>query len=188
MKIYFDLDDVGNNLGETMLKRYNKDFNDNYNWRDLENNTWADNEGVKVDDDYFVNLLCSKGAFLNVDARPGYIEIIKRLIDEKYDVRILTQPEWKSKYCMSDKVEWIKKHLPFFDLGNIIMTKLKGEVSGKGKILIDDNPEQLKQWEENGGIGIAFVNSRYSERWSGYKAYTFEEVYNLIKEIEKNNK
>lgn len=188
MKIYFDLDDVGNNLCEVVLKRYNKDFNDNYNWHDLENNTWADNEGVKADNDYFVNLLCSKGIFLNVDARPGYIEIIKRLIDEKYDVRILTQPEWKSKYCMSDKVLWIKKYLPFFDLGNIIMTKLKQEVSGKGKILIDDNPEHLLKWEENGGIGIAFVRSEYSKNWSGYQATNFDEVYDLIKKIEKDNK
>ncbi|MDD4035872.1 MAG: hypothetical protein PHS45_00920 [Bacilli bacterium] len=188
MKIYFDLDDVGNNLCETVFKYYNRDFNDDFNWLDSEFFMWADNKEIKTNNDYFNTLLHSEGVFFNVDVTPGYVEIIKRLIDEKYDVRILTHPQWQSKYCMNEKVEWIMKYLPFFDLENIIMTKLKQEVSGKGRILIDDNPGHLEKWEENGGIGIAFVRSKYSEKWSGYKASNLEEIYDLIKKIENDIK
>lgn len=185
MKIYFDMDDVGNELNKQLCEIYNKEYNDDFNFYDSEFSNVGDNERVKVNDDYFVNIIYQQGFFLNLEPLPGYIDLIKRLINENYEVRILTQPQWTSPYCMNEKIEWIRRYLPFFDLDNIIFTRLKGEVGGKGRILIDDNPRNLKTWEENGGIGIAYGISKYSQKWDGYKSNDFDEIYNIIKNVEE---
>lgn len=185
MKIYFDLDDVGNEFWKKLFAIYNEENNDNCNYLECEIHLIEEVNGIKADKKYFRKLLARKGLFMDLEPIPGYVELIKRLIAEGYEVRILTFPQWHSKHCMNEKVAWIKKHLPFFDLNNIIFTKLKGDVSGPNKILIDDNPFNLQDWEDNGGIGIGFGKIKYTQKWPGYKVDNFDELYALIKQIER---
>lgn len=184
LKIYFDLDDVGNELCRYLFETYNKEHNDNFDWLNSKTFMLSENEGLKVDNEYFKEVLHRKGTFFNLSPAPQYVEIIKKLIKEGYAVRILTHPQWTSSYCLEEKIEWIKKHLPFFNLDNLIMTRLKGEVAGPKKILLDDNPEHLKKWEENGGIGVAYAKIKYSKSWSGYKVEDFQEFYEIVKKME----
>lgn len=185
LKIYFDKDDVGNKLAKHIIEIYNREMNDDFDWKESEEFMIAKNIGLKADNDYFNEILHREGTFLNAEPHLGYAEVIERLILEGYEVRILTHPQWNSKYCLNEKIEWIKKYLPFFDLNNLIMTRLKGEVASENKILIDDNPKNLKDWEENGGIGICFSKMKYSEEWEGHKVKNFEEVYDLIHLLEE---
>lgn len=186
MKIYFDLDDVGNELCRYLFETYNKEHKDNFHWLNSETFMLAENKNLKATNEYFTEVLHREGTFLNLDPAPGYVELMKKLIDEGYDVRILTHPQWSSEYCLNEKIQWIKKHLPFFTLDHIIMTRLKGEVAGPNKILLDDNPNHLKNWEENGGKGVSYAKIAYSKNWEGYKIKEFEEFYHLIKKLERN--
>jgi 5'(3')-deoxyribonucleotidase len=185
MKIYFDMDDVGNELNRYLLGIYNNEYGGNFNFRDSESPLVNENYDIKVDDSYFKNIIYQEGCFLNLEPLEGYINLIKHLMDENYDVRILTYPQWTSPYCMNEKIEWIRRHLPFFNLDNIIFTRLKEELASENRILIDDNPNYLKKWEEHGGIGIAFGTSKYTKKWNGYRANDFDEIYNIIKKIEE---
>jgi len=187
MKIYFDMDDVGNELNRYMYDIYNGDHNDSRSCLDSECFYIEQNPGIKATAEYFIELLHNEGVFLNLEPIPGYINVIRKLIDENYDVRILTHPQWISKYCMNEKVEWIRRYLPFFNVENIIFTRLKEELAGKNRILIDDNPAHLKKWEENGGISVAYGKNKYTKEWTGYRVENFEEFYNLIKQLEKEN-
>ncbi len=186
MKIYFDMDDVGNELNKYLYEVYNKDFNDNRCGRDSDCFYIEHNPGIKASAEYFIEILATEGVFINLKPNQGYIDIIEKLIDENYDVRILTYPQWKSKYCMNEKVEWIRRHLPFVNLDNLIFTRLKEEVAAENRILIDDNPSHLKKWEENGGIGVAYGKNKYTDNWNGYRVNNFEEFYQLIKQLEKD--
>lgn len=187
-KIYFDKDDVGNKLCQFLFQEYNKDYNDNFHWEDSETFMLAENENIKATDDYFKEILHRKGTFFDLEPSPGFVKCVKDLIEEGYEVRILTHPQWTSDHCLVEKINWVKKHLPFFDLNNLMMTKLKGEVAKENRILLDDNPENLKSWEKEGGIGVCFGTIKYSQKWEGYKVSNFEEFKDLIKKLEGEKK
>jgi 5'(3')-deoxyribonucleotidase len=183
MTIFFDMDDVGNELNRFLCERYNEDFNDNFDWRKSRDFFISKNPEIKADADYFSKLLHEEGAFFNLKPSPGYPEIMKKLIDEGYKVRILTYPQWDSPYCLNEKVKWIQTYLPFFDLNHIFMAKNKGEVSKPGRILLDDSPHNLKAWEKEGGIGVAYAKINYAKKWDGLKVENFDEFYKLVHEL-----
>jgi 5'(3')-deoxyribonucleotidase len=183
VKIYFDLDDVGNELCRFLFETYNQEHGDSFEWVNSQYFMVAENEGLKVDNDYFVEVLHRQGTFLKLEPAPGYVEVMKKLIKDGHEVRILTHPQWTSSYCLNEKIDWIKKHLPFFDLNHVIMTRLKGEVAKENRVLLDDNPEHLKKWEAEGGIGVSYAKIKYSENWQGYKVKDFNEFYELINKL-----
>lgn len=184
--LYIDLDDVGNELCRYLFETYNREHNDSFLWTESETFVLAENKGLKVNNDYFVDVRHRKETFGALAPANGYVHMMKRFIEEGYDVRILTHPQWTSPYCMTEKMQWIQKHLPFFSLDDLIMTKLKGEVAGPGRILLDDNPAHLQAWEDHGGIGVAYTKIAYSKKWTGFRVETFEEFYELVKDIESD--
>ena len=183
-KIFLDMDDVAKELCKRLVARYNKDFNDNVNWLDnMEQMIW-DNKNIKADKKYIMDLLFEKGAFLDNPPIEGFVECVKRLIDDGFEVFFLTFPQWESPYCVSEKVEWLQTYLPFFKLDHLIMAKNKGEVSGKHKILLDDSPNNLTDWEKEGGIGISYAKIKYSQKWCGKQVFSFEEFYEYVHILE----
>lgn len=182
--IFLDIDDVGNDLCEFLFDTHNRENNESFDWRKSKTFMLAENEGIKVGDEYFKEVLHREGTFLNLKPKKGYVEVIRKLIDEGFDVRLLTHPQWTSPYCLKEKMQWVQKHLPFFHLDDhLIMTRIKHEVAGEGKILLDDNPEHLRKWEEKGGIGIAFAEIEYSKAWDGKKVENFDQFYELVHKL-----
>ena len=98
IKIYFDLDDVGNELCRYLFETYNKEHSDDFHWLNSDTFMLAENEGLKADNDYFKEVLHRKGTFLNLSAAPSYVAVMKKLIHEGYDVRILTHPQDQTKF------------------------------------------------------------------------------------------
>lgn len=184
--LYIDLDDVGNELCRYLFETYNREYDDSFLWTESETFMLAENKELKVNNDYFVDVLHREGTFGSLSPAEGYVQMMKRFVDEGYDIRILTRPQWTSPYCVMEKMQWIQKHLPFFSLDNLMMTKLKGEVAGPGRILLDDNPSHLHAWEEHRGIGGAYTKIAYSKKWTGLSVETFEEFYQLVKDIESD--
>jgi 5'(3')-deoxyribonucleotidase len=75
--------------------------------------------------------------FAELDPIPGAIESFKTL-ENHYEVYVLTRPSNYNLHCFTEKAFWIKKHLGFHVLENLIMACDKSIVNGKGHILIDD--------------------------------------------------
>lgn len=86
------------------------------------------------------NVFNKSGFWLNIPAYED-ISIIEKLI-ENFNVYILTKPWLHSSTCIQEKLEWIKKYLPFFDLNNVIFTGHKHLV--RFDYLIDDAPDYMK--------------------------------------------
>jgi len=76
------------------------------------------------------------GFFLELDPLPGAIETYKKL-EEHYEVYILTRPSIYNENCYSEKAYWVRKHLGFRTMPNLILCCNKSLV--KGDYLIDDN-------------------------------------------------
>jgi len=93
------------------------------------------------------------GFFLKLEEIPGAIEGI-RILQEKYDVWILTRPSFKNVNCFTEKAQWILDHFDFELLEKTIMCGDKSLV--KGDYLIDDrNTDKQSEFE---GEWIEFGN------------------------------
>ena len=185
--IFLDMDETVVALSEYVVKQYNNLHNDNMKWTDNHSYWWGDCK--KANKDFFETLLQTRGTFLNPKPMKNAITILNKLHDEGYDIHIITLPQWKSYFSTKEKVEWIEKYLPFINIDtNFHCTNNKGLLAKKNRILIDDNPRYLKNWEDHGGISICFnYNFCYdwSKSWIGEVAPNWECVYERIKEIER---
>ena len=97
---------------------------------------------------------------------PPNTEIINEL-KELGDYYIVTYPsDWD--VCASIKERWIRKYLPELNVNtNLIMMKHKYLLAGNG-VLVDDNPEFVKEFIDNGG-----------------ETYLFETFYNHKEDLPK---
>lgn len=77
------------------------------------------------------------GFFSNLEPIPGAVEGFKKL-QEHFDVYILTRPSIYNLMCYTEKADWVKRHLDFHVLENLIICCDKSLVKGKGAYLIDD--------------------------------------------------
>lgn len=80
------------------------------------------------------------GFFSNLEPVIGAIEGFKKL-QEHYEVYILTRPSIYNLMCYTEKADWIKRHLGFEVLENLIIMCNKSLVEAKGAYLIDDDIE-----------------------------------------------
>ena len=118
------------------------------------------------------------GFFLNLEPVKGSHEIVHRLIQDGFDVQILTQPVAMSPISYAEKSQWIMKHFPILS-HKINMTQDKGNFVGA--YLIDDSIKWKVPFEKNGGKFIHFdINTLPDEMWKN--------VYEIIiKNEEKRN-
>ena len=96
------------------------------------------------------------GFFLDLQPLEFAIEGVK-LLQEKYDVWILTRPSIKNTHCYTEKAEWIKKYFGEAMLEKLILCPNKSLV--KGDYLIDDDIKHgQKEFE---GEHIQFGTSNF---------------------------
>lgn len=77
------------------------------------------------------------GFFSNLEPIKDAVWGFKEL-EKDFDVYILTRPSTYNLMCYTEKADWIKRHLGFHVLENMIIACDKSIVNGKDAILIDD--------------------------------------------------
>ena len=75
------------------------------------------------------------GIYARMRPIDGAIESVREL-SKKYDIYILSSPQWNNTSAWSDKVTWIKKHLSDVCYKRVILTHNKSLC--KGDYIIDD--------------------------------------------------
>jgi 5'(3')-deoxyribonucleotidase len=122
------------------------------------------------------DMLETPGLFRNLEPVKEGIEVFERLyMSGRYDIYIVTAAH-PSAYA--EKIEWVRKYLPFFPLKNFIACQSKDAVWGD--ILFDDGAHNIEAFD---GIGEAIVLDRpHNRHLQGYKRlyswYEFEEYIN----------
>jgi 5'-nucleotidase len=100
------------------------------------------------------------GFFSNLEPIPGSIEGFKKL-QEKFEVYILTRPSIYNLMCYTEKADWVKRHLGFHVLENLITMCNKSLVNGENAYLIDDTI-QAGQLDFTGEF-IHFGSEKFSD-------------------------
>lgn len=140
-RILFDLDDTLTNFISELVIRYNKKYGTNFTTKDCYK--WELNE---IFEHNILELIDEENFFESVEPKQEMVKYMKKWIDsELYDIFIVTSCLKPENYVK--KIEWFKKHLPFFPLKRVIPLSEKSAVWGD--ILIDDNPKNLSEWYNN---------------------------------------
>lgn len=114
--------------------------------------------------------------------QPFAAEVVKELY-EKHDVYIATCPWHTSDNCISEKIQWIEKYLPFFDRQKIIFACDKKRLSGD--IIIDDSPKHLENNNCDTTIAFDYPYNRHSR--ADFRAKNWLDVREIIRGLECNH-
>jgi len=152
-QIYVDMDGVLSDF----LKRYKELFSASperdYPKDSAEKRTYQRNWRKFIEGDNFATLEAMP------DLKEG-LKYLKELQDDGMEIMILSSTANQEflQEISRQKYEWLQNHdinyHPIFVPGKA----LKRHYSGKDKILIDDTPINIEQWEQEGGIGIRHKN------------------------------
>jgi 5'-nucleotidase len=143
-KLGIDLDTTLNNLNEEWLRRYNDDYDDNLK----EYPTWDINKWVKPEcGEKIFNYLHEPNFFYNLGIRENAKEVFE-FLSNYFDIYIVTA--YSVDACV-DKVRWVEKHLPNFNVENIIFCNDKSVLNLD--YLIDDGPHNIVGFKQ---IGIIY--------------------------------
>jgi hypothetical protein len=77
---------------------------------------------------------------------------------KKYNPTLLSAPSRNNESRLGKRL-WVKNNLPGVKLILASASK-KQNYSGRNKILIDDRPDNIKQWRAQGGKGILHTNTQ----------------------------
>lgn len=151
-RILVDMDGVLCNLIEKWFAAYNAEYNDRLDPQGLV--TWGPHRYARGGRAVY-KYLAQPGFFRDLQPIPHAIDGMRRLMDWGHDVVIVTAARNGHK----DKLDWIKEHLPFFSLDNVVFAHRKALV--RGDVLFDDAPHNLEAFKEY-GLPVAMAY-RYNE-------------------------
>ena len=126
----------------------------------------------------------------NINIRPFASNIIKRLVEENNEIYIITSRSYttyenENKLKMQRVVkEWLKRNEIKYN--DIIFSREKDKICKELNIdvMIEDKPENVDKISKD--IPVICFNVEYNKKCEGkniYRAYSWYDVYNKIKEI-----
>lgn len=171
MKIYLDMDGVLVDFDKGLLENFGvKNCLVTYGTADKDKTPeqWALSKKVW-------QCMNTEGFFLNLPPMDGFEDLWNSATSLTKDVFILTAfPGHNGEInqsVKSDKLNWLKKHLPKVSENSFIFCERKdkmkyawtgstvqGNFTGDGNILIDDLPVTCQEWSEAGGYAVPFKN------------------------------
>lgn len=133
------------------------------------------------------NVIRTTDFWMKVEAQPGAVEFIKKLIDDGHDVVVITAA-WPPESLSVKFNICMQKYFPFINWRSVISTGRKDLINVD--VLIDDYPENLK--ESHSAVKILFrkkYNDYAADRLDLIPADDWAEVYDIIKVMaSKENK
>lgn len=167
LEFYLDMDSVLVNLEKSVVKLLELDYDEFMKAR--KPNSWEMADSLGIDEaelwDKDKGIVCKQPAsfYREMEAYPWSRELYDRC-KELGEVNFLTTPI-KSANCAAGKWLWILDFAGIDGVNKLWLGKDKFKMAAPHRILIDDKPKNVDQFNEHGGIGILFPcrgNSLYA--------------------------
>ena len=158
MRIGIDLDDTINNLVDVWLEEYNRDYNDTLKIEDI--TFWDFAKYVKCENKIYDYLNNGK-LFKKVSIKNGVYDSLLKLSKDN-ELFIVTANFNYGKETCDDKVNFVRKYLPFINVNNIIFISHKYLLNLD--LLIDDGIHNLENFK---GIKVLFERP-WNTSWNSY--------------------
>lgn len=148
--IYFDMDGVLADM-QGMMDKYGIKYNSPTEHDPVvDQNMWDE---VRKIDHFYDKLKPVEGS----------VELFNNL-SAKYECQILTaipKEKWNIPDAKEDKINWAKRYLgDDVKINTVYRPEKKDFVKGSQSILVDDLPQNIQEWEAEGGTGILFIDSK----------------------------
>lgn len=179
--IFIDLDGTVYNLSEHVIKLYNLRHNTHYSPNTVSDYWWSN---IDKNKEVWEDILKAEGTFYLGNPIQNSIEVIDKLHQEGYEIFFVSLPNVGSQgKCFEEKLQWLQSHFDWITYKHLIATGEKYLLARENRILIDDFPKYLIDFELCGGKGIGFRNAIYTDEFQGTKVDTWNEIYELIKNL-----
>ena len=179
--IFIDLDGTVYNLSEHVIKLYNLRHNTHHNPNTVSDYWWSN---IDENKEVWKDILKAEGTFYLGNPIQNSIEVIDKLHQEGYEIFFVSLPHVDSQgKCFEEKLQWLQSHFDWVTYKHLIATGEKHLLARENRILIDDFPKYLIDFELYGGKGIGFRGAMYTDEFQGTKVDTWNEIYELIKSL-----
>lgn len=168
--LLFDLDGICTNLAKKWLAHYNRDWNDNLTLNEIVE--WEWHRFVKPEcGSRIYHYLNRPGFFADLEPIPGAVETLASLANRVELVVVTASP----REAMQDKVQWVRRHLPFVPRHNIVITYRKDLV--RGDFMFDDAPRNLRHFQ---GVRILMDYPYNRDFHDCHRVYSWAEFHGLM--------
>lgn len=194
MNVLCDLDGICADLLPAWLGLYNNRYGDSVTVADITD--WDVARCVKHPRKIY-GVLDRPNVYRELKPVPGAVDGLWRICNAGHHVVIATATPRRVEVA-TEKLQWIKEHLPFIDHENIVIVHRKDLL--RGDVLIDDAPRNILRHRAAWGdscklVSIAYPYNReeaahcdlYADGWDKPKA-AWEKITNYILDIGKGNK
>ncbi len=178
MRILVDMDQVLAQWAERFLEWFNHDKGTSHTMDDLLH--WDMGVNLDLDNDDYMRSIMRCPEFWDLNPVPGAIEGMKALIDAGHDVLIVSAvPRCAAGAAYHGKLQWIRKHMPFFNLDNFMAVQRKDLI--EGDILIDDNVKNIENFLKKGKKTIVAHYMWNRNCVASKRAYDWDEIIQDVK-------
>ena len=172
LPIFLDMDEVICDFLHRLCSDYNNQYDKNVKVDDIKSWELAPHIGENG-----IAIFNQPGFFESLLPIENAIETIFKLQNEKYEIFIISSP--MNEHSVFEKYIWVKRHLPFFPIENLILIGNKGgilEKIDKG-ILFDDCPDYLTKFK---GLSVAKDMPYNQNIQSDYRINNWNDFYSIV--------
>lgn len=154
MKLLIDQDQVICKWAERILERYNVFYKTSFT-RDDVKDYWAMETILGPQGIPFMKACSSEPEFYTrLDPVEGAVEGMKTLHDAGHELRIVSAVPIGQELAYHGKAQWLRDHIPWFDLKNFFAVHKKDEVVGD--LLLDDSLKNIDSFAATGSVAVIF--------------------------------
>lgn len=189
MRILVDMDQVLALWVEKILQWYNEDYKTNFT-RDDVKEYWATEKILGPQGrDFLRSAMRYPDFYQELDEVPGAVEGMKALLARGHEVIIVTAAPRAAALSFHGKLVWLRKHMPFFNLKNVVVTERKELV--QGDILLDDGPHNIEAFEKANRYSRAIIFdcpwNRHMSDATYWRVRDWPDFLRLIDEFDAEN-
>lgn len=175
--VLFDMDDVITDCLGGVIEEWNKQNNTTFTKEDV--NRWDIDsclgEGAH-------QIFFKKGFFKNLKEKNNAISVIQKLIEStRYDIYIVTACQ--SVQEIEEKIHWLEKHIPGFNIKRFIACREKYMI--RGDVIIDDRTENLDGCRKY--MDCILYNMPHNDKTKKYvRIESLEEIPEILEQLYYN--
>jgi len=176
MILIIDMDNVLNNMVYRMIDEFNRTFNTHFSLKDVKEYRFYSSFGIDLDVGHVFTktMFNMPGFWSSLEPLPYAASVVKKLV-KNYDVYVATKPYPGSRNCFAEKVDWLNRYFPFVGEEKLIFMHNKSLL--KGDIIIDDHPDNLKDFK---GTTIVFDYPFNRDYKATYRVHSWIEIEDIL--------
>lgn len=176
MIIGIDIDGTINNLGETVLKVYNRDSGDNLQMKDIKK-YHIENYVKPQYKDNFYKYFSSGEVWRQIEFIPRCKEFISKLFNDGHTIYFITKTEPRNFF---KKASWLERNFPYLDIRKCFFNCPNKKLMNID-VMIDDHLDNLGGAQKFKIIFDYSYNRDFTLKDMTYfRCYDWEEIYGVI--------